>query len=171
MESLANLKRVSGMALLLGREVGVADTDLDDLIMSAALHDIGKSEIPLSILDKPGPLTSEEWQTMQLHTLYGERILAANKVPHRVREVALTHHEKWDGTGYPLGLRGTEIPIFSRIVAVADVYDALISRRVYKPPFSLQVTLSHIFLGRENHFDPALLDALFRLLPTMRTVH
>ncbi len=121
----------------------VLDNDTIDLLyLSAPLHDIGKVGVPDSILLKPGKLTPKEFDEMKKHTIYGrdalkvaEDKLGGNSFLHYAREIAYGHHEHWDGAGYPLGLAGADIPLSARLMAPADVYDALISRRVYKPPF------------------------------------
>jgi putative two-component system response regulator len=137
------------------------------LFKSAPLHDIGKVGIPDAILLKPGKLTSEEFTIMKTHTSLGrDAILAAERLIdapssflHFAREIAHYHQEKWDGSGYPAGLAGEAIPVSARLMAVADVYDALISRRVYKPPLPHAQAVSIIREGRGRHFDPDMVDA------------
>ena len=136
------------------------------LFKSAPLHDIGKVGIPDNILLKPGKLTEEEFATMKSHTVLGsqslevaERALGTTSFLRYAKEIAETHHEKWDGSGYPRGLSGEDIPLSGRLMAVADVYDALISKRVYKPAFSHDKAKGIILKGRGSHFDPALIDA------------
>ncbi|MBP5855919.1 two-component system response regulator [Marivibrio halodurans] len=148
----------------------VLDAETIDLLYkSAPLHDIGKVGIPDNILLKPGPHTAEEFEIMKTHaTLGAEAILAAEELLdasqlsflRHAREIAQTHHEKWDGSGYPAGLKGTDIPLSGRLMAVADVYDALITKRVYKPAFPHEKAMSIIREGRGSHFDPRLVDAL-----------
>lgn len=132
---------------------------------SSALHDIGKVGISDLILHKPGPLTAEEFETIKLHTVIGRDALATTKdilgdrtFLSLAMRIAYAHHEKWDGSGYPEGLKGEAIPIEGRMVAIVDVYDALISRRPYKPPYSHAEALEQMAKGRGTHFDPALLD-------------
>ena len=147
-------------------------SELDDgaielLFKSAPLHDIGKVGIPDRILLKPGRLTPEEFEIMKTHTTLGqESIVQAEQrlgasVPflRYAKEIALSHQEKWDGSGYPEGRRADDIPLSARLMAVADVYDALISRRVYKPAFSQEKAIAILRDGRGNHFDPDILDA------------
>jgi len=148
------------------------------LYKSAPLHDIGKVGIPDSILLKPGKLTPEEFAVMKTHTTLGrDAILAAEKLldePNSfleyAREIAYCHQEKWDGSGYPQGLAGETIPVSARLMAVADVYDALISRRVYKPPFPHAEALEIIRAGRSSHFDPAMVDAFVAIAEQFRAV-
>jgi len=140
---------------------------VDLLVRSSPLHDIGKVGIPDSILLKPGPLTPEEWAVMQRHTVLGAHALeqAEADVGKPVaflplaREIARSHHERWDGSGYPDGLAGESIPVAARLMAVADVFDALISERVYKAAMPLPAARQVILDGRGTHFDPAVVDA------------
>jgi putative two-component system response regulator len=141
------------------------------LYKSAPLHDIGKVGIPDSILLKPGKLTDDEFEIMKLHSTYGhDAIEAAINTMHTnnnflrfAKEIAYGHHEKWDGSGYPLGLSGDDIPLSARLMALADVYDALISKRVYKPAFSHDKSVAIILEGKGSHFDPEIVDAFMRI--------
>jgi putative two-component system response regulator len=141
--------------------------NITSLYKSAPLHDIGKVGVPDHILLKPGKLTYEEFEEMKKHTTYGRdalaaaesRISCADNFLVFAKEIAYYHQEKWDGSGYPEGLVGDHIPISARLMAVADVYDALISRRVYKPPFSHEKSVAIIQEGRGKHFDPDMVDA------------
>jgi putative two-component system response regulator len=143
------------------------DKTIDLLFKSAPLHDIGKVGIPDHILLKPGRFTPEEFEIMKTHTTLGrDSIIAAEKrlgleLPFLAyaKEIAYSHQEKWDGTGYPEGLSGDDIPISGRLMAVADVYDALISRRVYKEGMPHEKALGIILEGRGTHFDPDIVDA------------
>lgn len=139
---------------------------VDLLYHSAPLHDLGKVAIPDSILFKPGPLTPEEFAVMKTHTTYGKSVIdtAGQSLDHdhfllTAAEIAISHHEKWDGTGYPRGLSGNDIPLSGRIMALADVYDALVSKRVYKEAFTHDKTRRIIIEGRGSHFDPRIVDA------------
>ena len=147
------------------------------LYKSAPLHDIGKVAISDSILLKPGKLTDEEFEEMKKHTVYGRdvihaaaRKLGADSFLHLAEEIAYTHHEKWDGTGYPQGLKDEEIPVSGRMMAIADVYDALISKRVYKPPIPHQKAVSIILAEKGNHFDPDLVEAFMDLSDAFRHI-
>lgn len=147
-----------------------ADLDpetIDLLYKSAPLHDVGKVGIPDAILLKPGKLTDDEFKIMKTHASLGaealqvaEKELGSNSFMRFAREIAQTHHEKWDGSGYPAGLKGDDIPMSGRLMAVADVYDALISKRVYKPAFPHAKAMEIIREGRGKHFDPDIVDAL-----------
>ncbi|HVC56210.1 MAG TPA: two-component system response regulator [Stellaceae bacterium] len=140
---------------------------IDLLFKSAPLHDIGKVGIPDRILLKPGRLSAEEFEVMKTHTTLGfesivqaeERLGSSVEFLRYAKEIALSHQEKWDGSGYPQARRGEDIPLSARLMAVADVYDALISRRVYKPPFSHEKSIAIMREGRGSHFDPDILDA------------
>ncbi|MCK5516450.1 MAG: two-component system response regulator [Desulfobulbaceae bacterium] len=143
---------------------------IDLLFKSAPLHDIGKVGVRDNILLKPGKLTSEEFDKMKKHVVYGrdalaiqEKRLGKDSFLSLAREIAETHHEKWDGSGYPQGLAGDDIPISGRLMAVADVYDALISKRVYKPPFPHKKAVAIISKGKGQHFDPDIVDAFMEL--------
>jgi len=143
------------------------DATIDMLYKSAPLHDIGKVGIPDAILLKPGKLTPEEFEIMKTHTTLGrnaimeaEKLIDAPSTFLRLaRDIAHYHQEKWDGSGYPEGLKGEDIPLSARLMALADVYDALISRRVYKPPFPHEKAVAIITEGRGKHFDPIMVDA------------
>jgi len=149
----------------------LTDENIELMYKTAPLHDIGKVAIPDRILQKQGKLDPEEFEVMKLHAAYGrDTIMLAekhlggtNSFLMFAREIAHSHQEKWDGSGYPESLSGEEIPVAARLMAVADVYDALISRRVYKPPFTHEQSLEIMRQGRGTHFDPDVLDAFFAL--------
>ena len=126
------------------------------------MHDVGKVAIPDAILHKPGKLTEEEWVTMKKHVEYGVDILSKSQRTLLVtaKEIVASHHEKWDGTGYPNGTKGENIPISGRIVALADVFDALGSKRSYKEPWSNEEIRAEIVKQRGLHFDPKLVDLM-----------
>ena len=145
--------------------------NITSLFKSAPLHDIGKVGVPDHILLKKGPLTDDEFRKIKRHTYCGfNAIIAAEKRMNRVnnflifaKEIAYSHHEKWDGSGYPEGLKGNEIPVSARLMAVADVYDALVSRRVYKPAFPHEKAVEIIKDGKGSHFDPDIVDAFLEI--------
>ncbi|MBI3713995.1 MAG: two-component system response regulator [Burkholderiales bacterium] len=149
----------------------LTEENIELLYKSAPLHDIGKVGIPDNILLKPGKLDVEEFEIMKKHTTYGretilsvERYLGeSNEFLRFAREITYSHQEKWDGSGYPENLSGDAIPISARLMAVADVYDALISKRVYKPAFSHQEAIDIMRKGRGSHFDPDILDVFMRI--------
>lgn len=150
---------------------------IDMLYQSAPLHDIGKIAIPDSILHKPGKLTNEEFSVMKMHTLYGSKAIAESEEKltkmsflRYAKEMAATHHEKWDGTGYPLGLKADQIPISGRIMALADVYDALVPKRIYKDAISHEKAIEIIKEGRGTHFDPDIVDAFLAIESKFREI-
>jgi putative two-component system response regulator len=139
------------------------DADFIDTIgFLACMHDVGKIGVPDDILNKAGPLSDWEWSVMQEHTKNGAFILSTYPNP-MAKEIALSHHEKWNGTGYPFQLEGDMIPLSARIVAIADVYDALRMRRSYKPPFDHTASVNKMMEAKETHFDPALLDTFYTM--------
>ncbi|MGE4297787.1 MAG: two-component system response regulator [Desulfovibrionaceae bacterium] len=167
-----NLRQLPDYAPLLD-----SDKTIEMLYLSAPLHDIGKVGVPDAILLKPGKLAADEYEQMKKHTIYGrDAILIAqaklgdSSFLHHAAEIAYTHHEKWDGTGYPNGLAGDAIPVSGRLMAIADVYDALISKRVYKPPFPHTKAVRIIAEGRGTHFDPAMVDAFLGIEGQFRLV-
>ncbi|HEC16794.1 MAG TPA: bacteriohemerythrin [Sedimenticola sp.] len=165
-ETGEHIKRMSQYSVVIGRRIGLGDDQLELLEQSAPMHDIGKVGIADEILLKPGRLTAEEFTAMQQHTLIGARILSgSHPLIEASRQIALSHHEKWDGSGYPKGLAGEDIPLFGRICALADVFDALTTKRPYKDAWPLEKALSCIKEDAGTHFDPALVDALLDSLP------
>jgi putative two-component system response regulator len=132
------------------------------------LHDIGKVAIPDSILLKPGPLSPAEFEVMKTHTTVGARILSGSHSPlvQLAQEVALNHHERWDGTGYPRQIGATEVPLSGRICAVADVFDALTSERVYKKAWAVDDAVRYIARGAGTQFDPTVVEAFMRIVHT-----
>ena len=149
------------LAGLLANALGFGHKFCQDVELAARLHDIGKLGIPDGLLMKPGRLTEAEFIVMQKHTTIGAQILQQCSHPafRLAEQIALHHHEKWDGSGYPAGLVGDAIPVSARLMALADVFDALMTRRVYKQPFSLDETTRIICEGRGKHFDPDVVDA------------
>ncbi|PHQ24619.1 two-component system response regulator [Marinobacter guineae] len=152
--------RMSKMCALLAKKAGWSAQQCDLMLQASPMHDIGKIGIPDAILLKPGKLEPSEWQTMKNHAEIGGRLLEGNDSDLIVlaREIALNHHEKWDGSGYPRGLKGEEIPVSGRIAALADVFDALTSVRPYKKAWSVADAVQLIRDNRGKHFDPELTD-------------
>jgi HD-GYP domain-containing protein (c-di-GMP phosphodiesterase class II) len=163
-----HVQRVSTMAVAVGKRLGLADTDLHELELSAILHDVGKIGIPDGILLKPGKLETTEWDTMKTHPQLGVRIVHPVGYTRSVTAGILCHHEAFDGSGYPQGLSGRQIPLFGRIIAIADVFDALISDRPYKKGFSRAEALDILEKGRGTKFDPRVLDAFLGVLAEER---
>jgi putative two-component system response regulator len=161
----AHIERMSHYAAALARRMGLDEHTVETILYAAPMHDVGKIGIPDRILLKPSKLDAAEWETMKQHTVIGAKILSGSDAEFiRLGEtIARSHHEKWDGSGYPDGLKGTEIPIAGRIAAVADVFDALTSKRPYKEPFSVERSLATITEGRGSHFDPEAVDAFLAI--------
>ncbi len=167
-ETGEHLQRLSLYAERLSQEMALADDETVLIKLAAPLHDVGKVGIPDAILRKEGPLDQAEWEIMKTHTTIGEKMLSSSSHPviSKAAEVAIGHHEKWDGSGYPHGKRGTEVALSARIVAIADVYDALRSERPYKTAWSHEKATSIILEGdgrtMPGHFDPDVLAAFKR---------
>jgi putative two-component system response regulator len=147
--------------------------DCEIISTASSLHDVGKIGIPDSILLKPGKLTPEEWEVMKTHTTIGAALLSgsSSKILRLGEEIALTHHEKWDGSGYPKGLKGEDIPVPGRICGLCDVFDALTSKRPYKKAWPIEEALSEIKKCGGTHFDPHLVEYFFKILPDIRHIH
>lgn len=156
-----HIVRVGRLSEQIGRVLGLDEERLFQLRHAAPLHDVGKIGVPDAILRKPGALNREEWQMMQKHTEIGARILEGCPYPviEMARQIALTHHERWDGRGYPQGLSRDETPLWGRIVAVADAYDAMTNDRPYRPAMSHEQAVAIIRAERERQFDPEVVDA------------
>jgi response regulator RpfG family c-di-GMP phosphodiesterase len=151
----------------LAEAVGLDSGDIQSLIKGAFLHDVGKIGIRDSILLKPDHLTDEEFQVMKTHVRHGREICERSAWLRDAIDVVGHHHEKFDGTGYSEGLDGRAIPVRARIFSIADVFDALTSKRPYKEPFSLEETMEILKKGRAIHFDPALLDPFLEMAPAL----
>jgi HD-GYP domain-containing protein (c-di-GMP phosphodiesterase class II) len=163
-------RRVGDLSARIGAELGVAEEQLKLLRQAAPLHDVGKIGIPDAILLKPGRLTTGEFDRMKAHTTLGAEMLAGGRelsLLAMAEEIALTHHERWEGSGYPAGLSGTAIPLVGRVVAVADVFDALTHPRPYKDAWTVNEAVSEILDQRGRQFDPDAVDAFMRVLPDL----
>ena len=172
-ETGMHIKRISEFSKMLGKLAGLSERACEVLRYSSPLHDVGKIGIPDRILLKPGKLDPEEFRIMQLHTVIGGRILSEAQdfpVIAAGQIIALQHHEKWDGTGYPNGLAGKQIHLFGRIVMIVDVFDALLSERPYKKAFTLEKTMEILNEGRGTFFDPELLSLFVDHLSWFTTV-
>jgi putative two-component system response regulator len=171
-ETGAHIRRVGMYSAVMAEALGWAGDDVERIRMAAPMHDIGKIGIPDAILQKPGPLTPEEFEIMKQHTVIGAEMLAGSESPvlELGRTIALNHHERWDGGGYPNGLAGENIPECGRIVAIVDVYDALTHHRVYHPAFPADEAIDMIENGYAAHFDPRLLRLFLSLLPEMERI-
>ncbi|MDO8283863.1 MAG: response regulator [Rhodoferax sp.] len=160
-ETGAHILRMAHYSQLIARGLGLSITDQDLLLEAAPMHDIGKVGIADKILLKPGRLDADEFEVMKQHAIYGYELLhgSSSRVLQAGAEIARGHHEKFDGSGYPGGIAGSDIPIFSRIVAVADVFDALTSERPYKKAWTLEAAVDFLVQGSGSHFDPQCVQA------------
>jgi len=166
-ETGQHVLRMSHASALLARAAGWDEAACELILNASPMHDVGKIGIPDSILLKPGPLTPDERTIMKTHATLGGELLegADDELLRMARDIALGHHEKWDGTGYPLGLAGEAIPEAARIVAIADVFDALTSERPYKKPWTVADALQHMSAQAGRHFDPRLFALFLSLVP------
>ncbi len=171
-ETAAHVRRIGLYAEVMAKALGWDESMSTDFRIAASMHDIGKIGIPDHVLLKPGKLTEEEFTIMQRHTEIGADMLSGTDIPllELASEIALCHHERWDGTGYPRGLKGKEIPESARITTIVDVYDALIHRRVYKAASSEHTTLKVMSSMVGKHFDPDLYRVFIANLPIMQSI-
>lgn len=172
-ETGAHIQRVGKYTEIIALNLGRPPSEIRILSTAALLHDVGKIGIPDAILLKPGKFTPEEFETMKTHTLIGAKILDTSKseLLQAGKEIALSHHEKWDGSGYPNGLAEESIPISGRICAVADVFDALMSKRPYKEPFAFEDATAYISESAGSHFDPQVAEAFSAGIDKIQSVY
>jgi HD-GYP domain-containing protein (c-di-GMP phosphodiesterase class II) len=163
-ETEGHTKRVVKLTIKLAKQIKIPNKDLIHLRRGAALHDIGKMGIPDRILHKPGPLTEEEWNIMRQHPRYAYDLLSPIDYLRPAMEIPCNHHERWDGSGYPSGLKGEEIPLPARLFAVVDVYDALMSDRPYRSAWSKQAALDYIREVEGTLFDPTITTPFLKLI-------
>jgi putative nucleotidyltransferase with HDIG domain len=166
-ETQGHSRRVTELAIQVARALGIPEDELVHVHRGALLHDIGKMGIPDHILLKNGPLDDEEWQIMQQHPVYAYEMLSPIEFLRPALDIPRYHHEKWDGTGYPYGLRGEEIPLPARIFAIIDVWDALLSDRPYRAALDESVVLDHIQAQIGKHFDPRVAQAFLGIVQNM----
>ncbi|WP_346842184.1 two-component system response regulator [Metapseudomonas otitidis] len=164
--------RMSHYSRILARALGWSEADCDDLLNAAPMHDVGKIGIPDAVLRKPGKLDADEWAVMRQHVSIGANIIGEHPsgLLRMAQRIALTHHEKWDGSGYPNGLAGEGIPIEGRIVAIADVFDALTSERPYKQAWPVEEAVAFLREQSGQHFDPDLVELFIQQLPAVLEV-
>jgi putative nucleotidyltransferase with HDIG domain len=162
-ETEGHSRRVTDLTLQLARHMGLSDDDLVHIRRGAILHDIGKMAIPDRILLKPGPLTAEEWEIMRKHPTYAYEWLAPIRYLRPALDIPHYHHERWDGSGYPRGLRGQQIPLSARIFAVVDVWDALCSDRPYRAAWPYEKVRAHLRQQSGVHFDPQIVEIFLAL--------
>jgi putative two-component system response regulator len=166
-ETGMHVLRMSHMARLVGLRMGMSEEQADIILQAAPMHDVGKIGIPDRILLKPGPLDADEWAIMKTHPVIGAEIIGdhASDLMQTARVIALGHHERWDGRGYPRGLGGEDIPRVVRVVAIVDVFDALLSVRPYKRAWTIDEALDKVKSESGHHFEPACVTALLDVLP------
>ncbi len=171
-ETGLHIIRMSKISAILAGEIGMSPYDTDLILNASPMHDIGKIGIPDQVLLKPGRLAADEWDVMKQHPVIGADILSGDDsdLLSMAKSIALTHHEKWDGSGYPHGLYQDEIPLVGRIVAVADVFDALTSDRPYKQAWSSIDSLDYIRDNAKRHFDPRLVECFFDNIETIQDI-
>jgi len=171
-DTASHLRRISYICTILGRAIGLSEQENNVLRIASIMHDVGKIGIPDSVLLKPGKLAKNEWEIMKTHTTIGESILkgSPSKLLEAGRVIAVSHHEHWDGTGYPKGLHREGIPVSGRICAVADVFDALTNPRPYRKALSNDAALKIMKTGDGTYFDPYILAAFFKALPEIEKV-
>jgi HD-GYP domain-containing protein (c-di-GMP phosphodiesterase class II) len=155
--------RLAEWAVRIGQELGLEESGLEDVEVAALLHDAGKVGVPDAILRKPGPLTTDEWRVMRMHPEFSWAVLRLVPGLERASLFALHHHEKYDGSGYPAGLRGDDIPIGARIVSVIDAFDAMVATRPYKTGLPCEEALRRLIVDSGRHFDPVVVQHFIRI--------
>jgi len=166
----AHIRRIEHYSRLMGLEMGMSAKEAEQLAYSSILHDVGKMHVPDHVLRKPGKLNDDEWVIMRQHTVAGERILSRKPFFQVARTIARSHHENWDGSGYPDGLKSSRIPLAARVVRIVDVYDALTSARPYKPAWTTSDAIKEIEDHHTRMFDPDLVRAFLQLANSGRMV-
>jgi HD-GYP domain-containing protein (c-di-GMP phosphodiesterase class II) len=161
---LDHLDGVAALALAVGRRMRLDPEELDELVRAAEMHDVGKMAIPEAIINKPGPLDDREWAFMRQHTIFGERILSAAPALVPVARLVRSSHERWDGTGYPDGLAGEEIPLGARIIFACDAFDAIVSNRPYQGARSQEEALAEMARNAGTQFDPRVVAVLMEVV-------
>lgn len=151
-------RRVSKLCEALGIAMGLPQSEINKLRISGLLHDIGKNSIDKRIINKPGPLTEQEWDLIKMHPTIGYRILSSSPKMKEIAKYVLYHHERFDGLGYPIGLMQDEIPLISRIISVADAYDAMINQRSYRKTLSIDEAIQELLKNKGKQFDPDIVD-------------
>lgn len=171
-ETGAHIRRMGEYAAILAQAIGLEEKAVEEMRLAAPMHDIGKIGVTDAILRKPGKLNDDEFNQIKEHTIIGARILEGSQIAllNLARDIALYHHEKWNGSGYPQGLHGEDIPLCARIVAVCDVYDALVNDRVYRPALLEDMAIAIMKEGRGLFFDPRILDIFMEQLPRLQAI-
>jgi two-component system cell cycle response regulator len=151
---------VPTLAIAAGRRLGLHETERAELEQAAQLHDIGKLAIPDDVLHKPGPLSDADWRLIREHTVVGQRILSASPALRRIGVIVRATHEHWNGAGYPDGLAGEAIPLAARVITVCDAFDAMTSRRTYRPPLTVPEAIAELQRCSGTQFEPVIVDAV-----------
>lgn len=176
-ETGGHIQRIAHYARTMALHMGCSEEEAEQIFVAAPMHDIGKIGVPDAVLHKNGPLTDDEWREMRRHPGIGASLLRGSRSPliETARLIALTHHERWDGGGYPQGLKGDQTPLSGRLVMFVDQYDALRSQRCYKPAFDHERTHAILTQGdgrtRPEHFDPAILEAFHQIHEELAAIH
>jgi putative two-component system response regulator len=172
-DTAEHIRRISEYSKILAKELGLNNDEIYIIEHASIMHDVGKLGIADKILLKPAKLTNEEMEVMKTHSLIGAKILEdpSSPIMAAAREIALYHHEKYDGSGYPYGLKGKNIPLMARIVAVVDVFDALVSKRCYKDAFTFEHAITILQEGKGKHFDPKCIEAFEKNISTMLAIY
>ncbi|MEW5829084.1 MAG: HD-GYP domain-containing protein, partial [Chloroflexota bacterium] len=163
-ETQGHTRRVTDLTVRLARLIGVPDQELVHIRRGVLLHDIGKMGIPDNILNKPGELTEEEWEIMRQHPRYAHDLITPISYLRSAEDIPYCHHEKWDGSGYPRGLKGYDIPLAARIFAVIDVWDALTSDRPYRGAWSREQAIQYLRDESGKHFDPVIVEQFLKMI-------
>ena len=163
-ETSSHSNRMAGLARKLAKKIDLSQNKINKLTLIAKLHDIGKTVIPETILNKKEKLTEQEWKEIRTHPAVGQRILNATEEFSHIAEEVLSHHEKWDGSGYPRGLKGDQIPLLARIIAVVDAYDVMTTEQVYQQALSKKEALQEIKENAGTQFDPGLAEIFVELM-------
>lgn len=168
-----HIMRISDYGCEVAKGLGLSEKDIEIFRFASPMHDIGKIATPDSILKKAGKLTPEEFEVMKSHAVIGARMFDGSNSPilKAAADICRSHHEKWDGSGYPYGLKGDKIPLFGRILALVDVFDALLSKRCYKEAWSFEEALKYIRGQAGMHFDPHLVSVFLKIQPQIRHVY
>jgi len=171
-ETGAHIRRIGLYAAALTKQLGWDNDLIDQIRLSGPMHDVGKIGVPDHILRKPARLTRQEFEAVKAHTKIGASILGGSDIPllQTARDIASGHHERWDGTGYPKGLAGEAVPECARVVAIADVYDALVNERVYKPPLPEEEAIALMLKGKGKHFDPRIFECFLDIASEFRRI-
>ena len=169
----AHIMRIADYGCELCKGLGLSEKEIEIYRFASPMHDIGKIAVPDAILKKEGKLTPDEFEVMKTHTIIGSRMFDGSKSPilKAASDICLSHHERWDGSGYPYGLKGDKIPLFGRIVSLVDVFDALLSKRCYKEAWSFEDSVKYVKEQSGKHFDPKLVNVFVRSLDKVKKVY